>query len=152
MAELIILTPEQLAERDQPRGRGRSGRRRSEARTRIIESYKASLQGAEPGHGGDVLLEEGDEKRVVRQNLLAAANDLGLALAFRPVRDPNRLQFRVVTPEERAARPRHGGRPGRQESTAPEQPAEETPANSTVNEETGTPKRRRRQRRTEAAE
>ncbi len=148
MAELIVLTPEQLAERDQPRGRGRGGRQRREARTRIIDAYKASLQVAEPGYGGDVLLEEGDEKRVVRLNLKAAAEELGLALDFRPVRDPSRLHFRVITLDERAARARRGGRPRKQEPAAPQQPAVETLTDSTADAGNGAPKRRRRQRQT----
>lgn len=127
MAELIVLTPEQLAERDQPRARGRSGRRRSEARTRIIQTYKASLQAAEPGFGGEVLLEEGEEKREVRLNLQAAAEELGIALDFRPVKDATRLQFRVITPEARAARPRRGGRPRNQPPAESEQPTADTP-------------------------
>ncbi len=112
MAEIIILTPEQLAERAQkPRGQGRVGRRRSPERTRIIEEYKAVLQQAQPGYGGDVLLAAGDDKRLVRQNLKAAAEELNQVLDFRPIRDPMRIHFRVITPEERAAHPKPGGRP-----------------------------------------
>ncbi len=118
MAELVLLTPEQVAERTQPKGPGRMGRRRSPERTRIIEAYKAALQDAQPGYGADVHLEEGDDKRTVRQNLKAAAEELNVALDFRPIRDPNRIHFRVITPEEQAARPKRGGRPRR---TAPEQ-------------------------------
>ena len=58
MAELVMLTPEQVAERERPKGPGRVGRRRSAERTRIIEEYKAVLQQAQPGYGGDVLLSE----------------------------------------------------------------------------------------------
>src|SRR4051812_17175148 len=112
MAVITILTPEQLAERERkPEGRPRSGRRRSPERTAIIESYKAALQEAQPGYGGDMLLAEGEEKRLVRQNLKAAADELNLALDFRPIKDPTRIHFRVITHEERAARPRRGGRP-----------------------------------------
>ena len=112
MADIVLLTPEQVAEREQkPKGQGRSGRRRSPERTRIIEEYKSALQQAEPGYGGDVLLPEGEEKRVVRQNLKAAADELNLALDFRPIKDKHRIHFRVITPEERAAKPRRGGRP-----------------------------------------
>lgn len=64
MAELIILTPRQLAERDQPETPGRSGRRRSEARTWVIEEDKAVLQETQPGYGGDMLLAQRDEKRL----------------------------------------------------------------------------------------
>ena len=52
MAELVLLTPEQLAERaHKPTGQGRLGRRRSPDRTRIIEEYKAALRQALPGMG-----------------------------------------------------------------------------------------------------
>ncbi len=110
MADIHIVTPEELHEREhQPTGR--SGRRRSEERTRIIEAYKATLQDVQPGYGGDVVLEEGEEKRSVRQNLHEAAQELNLALDFRPIRDPMRMHFRVITPEEAAQRPQRGGRP-----------------------------------------
>jgi len=48
MANITIVTPEQLAEREQ-RPKGRSGRRRSEERTRMIEEYKAAMRGVQPG-------------------------------------------------------------------------------------------------------
>ncbi|WP_026369752.1 hypothetical protein [Kallotenue papyrolyticum] len=116
MPQVHIYTPEELAEREK-KPRGRSGRRRSEERVRAIEFFKAQLQGAQPGYGGEVLLEEGEEKRTVRQNLKIAAQELGLALAFRPIKDRSRIQFRVITPEEAAARPRRrGGRPPKRRS------------------------------------
>ena len=112
MAEITLLTPEQLAERDRkPTGPGRGGRGRSPDRTRIIEEYKAALQQAQPGYGADVLLAPTEDKRIVRQNLKAAAEELNLALDFRPVRDRSRIHFRVITPEEQAARPKRSGRP-----------------------------------------
>lgn len=112
MAEISLLTPEQLAEREQkPKGKNRSGRRRSEERTRIIEEYKAILRDAEPGYGGDVTLTEAEDKRIVRQNLKAAADELQQALEFRPIKDKTRIHFRVITLEEKAAKPKRGGRP-----------------------------------------
>lgn len=109
MAQLTILTPEQLAERDSTPDR-RTGRRRSSARTQIIDAYEAVLAQAAPGYGAEVELEDGDTKAQVRQNLHAAAADLGLALAFGPIRNPARLALRVITLEEQAARPKRGGR------------------------------------------
>ena len=44
MAEIVLLRPDQLAERERPKGR--LGRRRSEERTRIIESYKEMMRDA----------------------------------------------------------------------------------------------------------
>jgi hypothetical protein len=112
MAELRMLSPQEIAEREQkPKGRNRSGRRRSEERTRIIEEYKAIMRDAQPGFGGDVLLEPGEEKRMVRQNLKAAADELNQALEFRPIKDRSRIHFRVITQEEKAAKPKRGGRP-----------------------------------------
>ena len=120
MAELVLLTPEQLAERAQkPKGQGRVGRQRSPERTRIIEAYKAAMRDAAPGYGADVMLAEGEDKRQVRLNLKAAAEELNQALAFRPVKDQNRLHFRFITLEEQAARPKRGGRPRKQQGTAP---------------------------------
>jgi hypothetical protein len=110
MAEIQILTPQQLEEREH-KPKGRSGRRRSEERTRIIEEYKAALRSVEPGFGGDVHLGEAEEKRTVRQNLKTAAQELNLALEFRPIKDKSRIHFRVITPEQAAARPKRGGRP-----------------------------------------
>ena len=110
MAKIVILTPEVLQQRDQKSsGTGRSGRRRSPERLRLIEEYKGILSDTTPGFGGDVALEEGEDKRIVRQNLASAAEDLGIALDFRPIKDRTRIHFRVITVEEKAARPRRGG-------------------------------------------
>jgi hypothetical protein len=112
VAEIQILTPEELAEREQkPKGRSRSGRRRSEERTRIIEEYKTAMRDAEPGFGGDVTLGANEDKRMVRQNLKAAAQELSMALEFRPIKDKSRIHFRVITQEEKDAKPKRGGRP-----------------------------------------
>lgn len=112
MAEIRILTPDELAQREQkPKGRSRSGRRRSEERTRIIEEYKGIMRDAAPGYGGDVVLGPGEDKRMVRQNLKAAADELQKALEFRPIKDKTKIHFRVITAEEKAARPKRGGRP-----------------------------------------
>ena len=120
MATLNILTPEELARREQKsrsKGVGR-GRRRSAGRTRIIDGFKEVLQQAEPGYGADVLLGEGENKRTVRTNLKDAAGELGLALEFHPCKDKRRLHFRVITLEEKAARPYRGG--GRPKKVPPE--------------------------------
>src|SRR5580765_3098087 len=101
MAKLQLVTPEELESRGKKTGR--LGRRRSAERTAIIEGFKAQLEGAEPGFGGDVLLAEGDQKRLVRQNLKAAADELGLALDFRPIKKPDQMHFRVISQEEKAA-------------------------------------------------
>src|SRR5919199_4567718 len=111
MAEITLLTPEQLAERQKPQGKGRSGRRRSPERTRMIEQYKAALQNVQPGYGADVFLADGEEKRLVRQNLKAAAAEQNLGLEFRPLKDPSRIHLRFITIEEQAAKPKRGGRP-----------------------------------------
>ena len=149
MAELIILTPEQLAERaHRPTGQGRVGRRRSPERMLIIEAYKAALQDAQPGYGADVRLEAGDEKRTVRQNLKAAAEELNVALDFRPIRDPNRIHFRVITPEEQAARPKRGGRP--RQSAGEAQAAQQAPPVVAPEAPVELPKKRGRRPRTAA--
>jgi hypothetical protein len=110
MADIRIVTPQELQEREQ-KPTGRRGRARSEERSRFIEAYKAALQDAQPGYGGDVLLQEGEQKRTVRNNLQEAAKELNLALTFRPIKDPMRMHFRVITPEEAAQKPQRGGRP-----------------------------------------
>ena len=66
-----------------------------------------------------MLLSEGEDKRVVRQNLKAATDKLNLTLDFRPIKDPTRIHFRVITSEERAARPRRGGRPPKNQQVEP---------------------------------
>ena len=111
MAILNILTPDELANREQKPAPRRTGRRRSAERTRAIEEFKAGLAQATPGYGADVLLAENEDKRIVRQNLKAAAADLGIALDFRPIKDRSRIHFRVITAEEKAAKPPRGGRP-----------------------------------------
>jgi hypothetical protein len=130
MATLQIITPEELVARQRkPKGRGRSGRRRSEARQQVIDQFKHALASAEPGYGGDLLLDEGEEKRVVRQSLKAAAEELGKALDFRPIKDKSRIHFRIITPEEKAAKPKRGGRPKKnaQVEMAPEDGSPEVP-------------------------
>jgi hypothetical protein len=110
MARITILTPDVIQQRDQKSsGTGRSGRRRSPERLRLIEEYRQILSETAPGYGADVALEEGDDKRIVRQNLAAAAEDLGIALDFRPIKDKTRIHLRVITPEQKAARPKRGG-------------------------------------------
>ncbi len=111
MATLNILTPEELQNREQKPPRGRTGRRRSAERNRIIEAFKADLQDTKLGYGVDVTLGEREDKRLVRQNLKAAADELGMALEFKPIKDRNRIHFRLITLEERAAIPPRGGRP-----------------------------------------
>jgi hypothetical protein len=112
MAELRLLTPPELAAREPPRPRpGQPGRRRSPEQTHIIEAYKATLQQAHPGYGGEVRLAAGETKRKVGRQLKTAAQALGYALDFRPTKDPTRMQFRVITLAERAAHPKPGGRP-----------------------------------------
>src|SRR3954454_20137432 len=93
MATLQMVTPQELEAR--AKKTGRKGRQRSAQRTTSIESFKTQLEGAEPGYGGDVLLTDDEEKRFVRQNLKAAADEMGFALDFRPIKKPNRMHFRV---------------------------------------------------------
>ena len=150
MATLNILTPEEIAAREQkPRTRGRIGRRRSEARTRIIESFKAELQDATPGYGVDVTLSEGEDKRLVRQNLKAAADELGIALDFRPIKDKSRMHVRVISPEEKAAMPVRGGRPkkGQPQLEAIQETVEEAPQETNNTEPVAAPPARSRRRR-----
>ena len=113
MAEFQVLTPEQLTERD-TKPKGRSGRRRSPERIRIIEEYKERLSNVEPGYGVDVALGDDEEKRDVRQNLKLAAQELGVVFEFRPIKDKSKIHFRVLTPEEAEKRPKRGGRPKKQ--------------------------------------
>lgn len=110
MTKFQVITPEELSERDN-KPKGRSGRRRSPERIRTIEEYKAELSNIQPGFGVDVALHEGEEKRTVRQNLKLAAQELGLVFDFRPIRDKNKIHFRVMTPEEAQKRPKRRGRP-----------------------------------------
>ncbi len=120
MATLNILTPEEIAageQKSRSKGVGR-GRKRSLKRSRIIEGFKEVLQQAKPGYGADVLLGEGEHKRTVRTNLKDAAGELGLALEFHPFKDKRRMHFRVMTLEEKAARPYRGG--GRPKKVPPE--------------------------------
>ncbi len=135
MATLNILTPEELAHRDQKsrsKGVGR-GRRRSAERTRIIEGFKEVLQQAEPGYGADVLLGEDEHKRTVRQNLKAAADELGMALEFRPIKVKNRIHFRVITLEEKATLPKRPGRSRKVQPDAHQETSNEAPQETNGN-------------------
>ncbi len=130
MATINILTPEELAHREQKsgsKGVGR-GRRRSAERTRSIEGFKAVLGQAHPGYGADVLLSEGEDKLLVRRNLKVAADELGIALDFRPTKDKGRIHFRVITLEEKAGKPKHGGgRPKRVQAEVLQETSVEPP-------------------------
>ncbi len=110
MAEITLLTPGQIAEREQ-KPKDRSGRKRSVERTQIIEEYKAVIQQAQPGYGADVLLGPGEDKRVVRQNLKIAADELNKDVEFRSIKNRNRIHIRFITQEQRAAKPKRTGRP-----------------------------------------
>ncbi len=138
MAEITLLTPEQIAAREQ-KPKGRSGRKRSAERTQIIEEYKSIMRAATPGYGADVVLEPSEDKRVVRQNLKTAADELNQDVEFRPIKDGRRIHLRFITPEEKAAKPKRTGRPRKNvQGALPEQPA----VNSS--EETNVPKTRTR--------
>ena len=156
MATLNILTPEELASREQKsrsKGVGR-GRRRSAERTRIIEGFKEVLQQAEPGYGADVLLGEDEHKRTVRQNLKAAADELGMALEFRPIKVKNRIHFRVITLEEKAALPKRPGRPRKVQPEALQETRQETSEETNGNgtEPLAAPLARARRRRNQPQE
>ena len=75
-------------------------------------------------------LQTGDDehKRTVRTNLKDAAGELGLALEFHPFKDKRRMHFRVMTLEEKAARPyRGGGRPKKAHPEVAQETIEEAP-------------------------
>ncbi len=154
MAEIQLLTPEELAERAKPKGKGgRGGRQRSPERQRTIETYKATMQDAEPGFAADVVLAPEEDKRKVRLDLKAAADELGKVLDFRPIRDPNRIYFRFITPEEKAAKPKPPGRPRKRATDGQAQEeSEQEEAQPAVQEQPAeTPKKRGRQPTTAAA-
>ena len=110
MATMNILTPEELAARDAQPGLNESvgGRNRSPERSRKIEAFKEVLAQVSPGYCADVLLGEDEDKGEVRRQLKTAANDLGMALQFRPIKTKNRMHIRIITLEEKAALPVHG--------------------------------------------
>lgn len=146
MAQLVILTPEQLVEGER-KPDVRTGRRRSTER--IIEAYTAVLAEGQPGYGAKVQLADGEPKVHLRHNLHAAAAALGLAVICRPRPDPARLQLRFITPEEQAARPKRSGwpKPGATaESTAGTPP--EAPVADVAEPGAAPPKRTRRARAT----
>ena len=110
MADIQLFSPAELEEQARKR-RSKGGRRRSEERQRIIDQYKVILLPAQVGWGGDVVLTGGDDKRLVRQNFKIAAKEIGKLIEFRPIKDDQRIRFRIITPEEQAAKPRRPGRP-----------------------------------------
>ena len=112
----------------------------------MIEGFKTELAHATPGYGGDVLLGEDEDKRLVRQNLKAAADELGIALAFRPIRDKNRIHFRVITQEEKAARPPRGGRPRKVRPEAIPETSDVAPREADATEQPAEPPARTRRR------
>ena len=118
MASITLLSRDDLDARDN-KPKGRSGRKRSPERTAAIDAFKAILREAEVGGAGEVSLEDGEDKRLVRQNLKIAGDELGLHLDVRPIKDPTRIRFLIITEEQQAAKPKRPGRPKKQtENTA----------------------------------
>ena len=95
-----------------------------------------------------MLLGEDEDKRIVRQNLKAAADELGIALDFKPIKDRGRIHFRVITPAEKAARPPRGGRPRKVQPEALQVPSDQTPQETNGTEPEAAPPARSRRRRT----
>ena len=89
-------------------------------------------------------------KRLVRQNLKAAAEELGITLDFRPIKDKSRMHVRVITPEEKAAKPPRGGRPRKAESEAIQETSNEAPQEANGTEPPAAPAARSRRRRTQS--
>ena len=83
----------------------------SSAHKRSLGTGDRGLATAPTSDSADVTFEPGEDKRVVWQDLKVAAAEIGRALEFRRIKDPSRLHFQIVTPEEYAAKPRRGGRP-----------------------------------------
>ena len=91
MAKLQLFTPEEIAERKKPKRQ-----QKREAKERQIAAYAGSLKGAKPGFGGEIQLDDGDDKRKVRSVLKEAAARTGIQLRFRPIKDQSRIEFSVV--------------------------------------------------------
>ncbi len=102
---------------------------------------------ATPGYGVDVTLSETEDKRLIRQNLKAAAEELGIALDFRPIKDKSRMHVRVITPEEKAAQPPRGGRPRKAKPEALQETSNEAPQETNGTEPGAVPPTRSRRRR-----
>ena len=94
------------------------------------------------------------EKRLVRQNLKAAADELGIALDFRPIKDTSRMHVRIISPEEKAALPPRGGRPkkGQPQPEAIQETVEEAPPETNGTEPGAAPPARSRRRRNQPQE
>ena len=86
-------------------------------------------------------------KRLVRQNLKAAAEELGITLDFRPIKDKSRMHVRVITPEEKAAQPPRGGRPRKAEPETIQETSNEAPQEANGTEPPAAPPARARRRR-----
>ena len=110
MASIQTFTAEEFAERNR-KTKSSMGRQRSAERQRVIDQYKQALQDLEPGAGGEVVLDEGEVKRTVRLIITDAAKEVDKPLKFYPVRDQHLIKFQVITPAEKAAQPKRGGRP-----------------------------------------
>ena len=106
MAELTIWSPEEVEKRSMSK---RALQR--EERERLVEEYSKQFENVEPGFGGQVMLEEDDDKRKIRQIVRDAAAQHNLTLRFRPIKDKQRIEFNVIDPS--TIPPRRGGRRGR---------------------------------------
>ena len=93
MGEMMLWTPEEMQERAKPKRE-----RLREEKERAIAEYAAYFQHAAPGYGGQVMLDDDEDKRKVRLLVREAATQQGLTLRFRPIKDANRLEFTVIDP------------------------------------------------------
>lgn len=114
MPELNIWNLDDMAERAKPKRQ-----RKREERERMVQTYREYFKNVKPGFGGEVLLSEEEDKRKIRMLIREAAEQQGINLRFRPIKDAQRIEFRVLPKEDKTSST--GAKRGRPRKTKTEE-------------------------------
>ena len=89
MTKMRKLSKEEVAAIMEPKPRSE----RAAERKRIIEEYKQFLLSLEPGEGGEIIPDEGENRQTIKNRLRRAAKEVGVQLEFK--RKRGKIIFRV---------------------------------------------------------
>ncbi len=95
MAKFKKLSTQELEEMMTPQPKPSP---RSLERQRALQEMKEFLSQIQPGEGGEIVLEEGDNRLTIKNRLKKAAEELGVELKF--IRKRKRIVFQVLEKQE----------------------------------------------------
>jgi hypothetical protein len=73
-----------------------AARRKRRVNTAYLEPYMEYLRTLNPGDYGEITLQPGDQRRVVKRRTTVAAKELRMAIKWRRSQDENKLLFEVI--------------------------------------------------------